>query len=42
MTLAFTMCLSAVMKHLSLFSCSFHQPYFAEKTEQMNISLIGV
>ena len=42
MTFARTMCFSAVMKLLSSFFCSFHQPYFAEKTDQMNISLIGV
>jgi hypothetical protein len=30
------------MNDLSSFFCSFHQPYFAEKTAQMNISLIGV
>ena len=42
MTLALTMCLSAVMNGLSSFFCSFHQPYLAEKTAQMNISLIGV
>jgi len=42
MTFAFTRCFSAVMKERSSFFCSFHQPYFAEKTAQMNISLIGV
>ena len=42
MTLALTRCFSAVTKDLSSFFCSFHQPYFAEKTAQMNISLIGV
>ncbi len=41
-TLALTMCLSAVTKPLSVFICSFHQPYFAEKIAQMNISLTGV
>ena len=42
MTLALTMCLMAVMNERSSFFCSFHQPYLAEKTAQMNISLIGV
>ena len=42
MTLALTICLSAVTKLRSVFSCSFHQPYLAEKTAQMNISLTGV
>ena len=31
-TLALTMCLSAVTKARSVVSCSFHQPYCAEKT----------
>ena len=42
MTFALTRCLSAVTNERSSFFCSFHQPYLAEKTAQMNISLIGV
>ena len=41
-TLALTRCLRAVTKALSLASCSFHQPYAAEKVAQTNISLTGV
>ncbi len=41
-TLAFTMCFRAVTKARSLCSCSFHQPYSAEKVAQMYISLTGV
>ena len=41
-TLALTMCFSAVTNALSVFSCSFHQPYLAENIAQMNISLTGV
>ena len=42
MMLALTICFNAVTNEVSSFFCSFHQPYLAEKTAQMNISLIGV
>ena len=41
-TLALTMFFSAVTNARSVRICSFHQPYLAEKTAQMNISLTGV
>ena len=41
-TLAMTMLRRAVTKARSSCSCSFHQPYRAEKAAQMNISLTGV
>ena len=41
-TFALTIFLSAVTNDRSVVICSFHQPYLAEKTAQMNISLTGV